>query len=83
MTDEEWDEMRKRIEGWEAWRQQKLDAEKRKNCTHPRLRGSGSVSSDGSSHSTWYCPDCGDSGETKTPPRTDGEGLRAMLTQRR
>lgn len=50
-----------------------------KNCRHPRKSGSGSVSSDGSSHSTWFCPDCGAHGESRTPPREDGEGMRAML----
>jgi hypothetical protein len=43
--------------------------EKAKNCKHPRMRGTGSLGTDGSSHSTWSCPDCYASGEMKPPPR--------------
>lgn len=54
--------------------------ERRKNCKHPRKWGSGSLNSDGSSRSTWRCPDCGLGGEISTPPRSDGDGMRTMLS---
>ena len=55
-------------------------AEKRRTCKHEGRIGHGSVSSDGSSSMSWHCPACGESGESSTPPRTDGEGMRAMLS---
>lgn len=56
------------------------DEDRRKNCTHPRRIGNGMVCSDGSSESSWSCPDCGACGHSRTPPRPDGEGMRAMLS---
>jgi hypothetical protein len=41
--------------------------ERRENCKHTNKFGSGSVSSDGSWHISWYCRDCGRSYEASTP----------------
>ncbi len=46
--------------------------ERRKTCKHPRQTGSGSISSDGSGSSTWFCPDCGAHEERTWPPRSEG-----------
>jgi len=48
-----------------------LDRDVRENCKHPmEMRmGSGSIGSDGSSKSTWFCRKCGASGGWETPPR--------------
>lgn len=45
-------------------------AEKRLTCKHERRIGGGYVGSDGSSDFSWYCPDCGMSDQSKTPPRS-------------
>ncbi len=44
-------------------------AEKRKNCKHTNKRGSGSIGSDGSSKTYWYCMECGTSYNEETPAR--------------
>lgn len=49
-----------------------LDAiarDKKANCKHMRKNGTGQVCSDGSSKTTWFCLDCGASGEMETPAR--------------
>jgi hypothetical protein len=53
---------------------------RRETCKHPRKQGTGMVCSDGSSESYWSCPDCLQTGHIRTPPRADGEGMRAMLS---
>lgn len=40
----------------------------KENCNHPRRIGNGSLSSDGSSKTSWYCPDCHASYEFESPP---------------
>lgn len=40
----------------------------KENCDHPRARGNGMLSSDGSSKTSWYCPDCHHSYEFESPP---------------
>lgn len=42
---------------------------KRETCEHPRKQGGGTISSDGSGSSVWYCPDCLKSGSMKWPAR--------------
>lgn len=59
--------------------ERKRDEAKRATCRHPRRSASGTLNSDGSSSYRFYCPDCGASGESSTPARSDGEGMRAML----
>lgn len=39
--------------------------EKRKNCKHFNRTGTGSVGSDGSGWSTWYCSECGASYDSR------------------
>jgi hypothetical protein len=48
--------------------------EKRKNCKHFGRIGSGSIGSDGSSSTHWYCPDCGASYSQVTPPKSQTIG---------
>lgn len=53
------------------------EEEKRKNCRHYNKFGNGSVSFDGSSSFSWYCRDCGASGQSEyvanpALPSTDG-----------
>lgn len=53
-----------------------IEAHRRATCQHPRKQGQGTLSSDGSSHSTWYCPDCFASGEHSTSTLDDIEAAR-------
>lgn len=41
----------------------------KETCKHSMRIGSGMIGSDGSSKSSWYCPECGDSGHSETPSR--------------
>lgn len=61
------------LEGAEEYR--------RSQCRHPRKTSQGWASSDGSSETTWHCPDCLASGKTKTPPRPDGGATFLMNPQ--
>lgn len=49
-------------------------AEKRRTCKHFNRTGTGSIGSDGSGWSTWFCQECGasyDSRESTVVPRPD------------
>lgn len=47
--------------------------QKRKNCRHFNRLGNGSLSSDGSSSFSWFCPECGSSGNSESS-RPHGAG---------
>lgn len=49
------------------------DELKRLHCKHPRATENGMISSDGSSFSSWSCPDCGSSGAFNSPPRDSAD----------
>lgn len=51
-------------------------AETRRTCKHPRKIGTGTLSSDGASEHSWYCPECGMSESHKTPAQAIPDPVR-------
>jgi hypothetical protein len=45
------------------------ETEQRENCKHPNRTTSGTICSDGSGKSDWFCPACGQSGHDEWPAR--------------
>lgn len=76
MTEEEWNELKERVQSWDDWRQKRAAEAKRKNCMHPNKNGTGVIVADGSSKSTWTCRDCGASGSSEMPPRGTSDPVR-------